>query len=56
MGVLNGVNLFIFHVNVSKVEDTEGHVVEAGDEGDKEDHDEVVEGWFLWICSETSTQ
>ena len=45
-----------FHVNVPKVEDPEGHVVVAGDVGDKDDHDEVGEGWFLWICGETSTQ
>ena len=56
MGVLNVVNLVIFRVNVPKVEDPEGHEVVAGDVGDEEDHDEVVEEVCQWICGETDTQ
>ena len=56
MGVLNVANVVIFHVNVPKVEDPEGHVVVAGGVGDEEDHDEAVDRVFLRICGETNTQ
>jgi hypothetical protein len=53
MGVSSVVNLVIFHVSAPKAEDREGHEVAAGDAGDDEDHAEVVEGVFLWICGDS---